>query len=483
MKDPCEFDALNLLSEYKYLIKKSTNSKNDQNSEVLNAFSQLKEDLQSFRSLLDKYLLLTEDLSSITKKPKNLTSLEENSSENQKLNDLEDADSVEMHEESSNQRIQQTILSFESFEMAQPVPKKIKLKISNPDLSSFHHASHLQPKGTKTLRQPFASNESQSAGFGRKNLSRMKELSKRIATEAEGSKSKTENQIPIGTFWSFVDPFFEPITEEDFAFLKEQNLPLDLFLIPQKSKNALSTMPSLSFRIISALIESEDLCIQPLKQNLSLPSEMDYIEEPLTDLSAGYPQLSVKIVENVPDLEQRITDELSALGITMENFKFNALEHRDEFYLQLKCLHYQLRTANEINRKRKNILINHLRSLMATQEYYMILDELDKQIEILFNKKFKNIRKKKRSSSFDLNAECQDLFVLMNKRNSLVENFKTVVKPRSFVLNNPVDLLIDGEVEAEIAAKYCIPNISDKSRVHEFGLNSLRHSCAFKLWP
>jgi hypothetical protein len=102
----------------------------------------------------------------------------------------------------------------------------------------------------------------------------------------------------------------------------------------------------------------------------------------------------------------------------------------DSSFKELKWLQYCLKAVHEVNCRRKKRLSQFLESKMASQEYHSILDELDKQIEVAYTKKYKIAKKKKRNVSVDIEVECPEVLSLLAKRTALVEKYSSIILPR-----------------------------------------------------
>ena len=386
--------------------------------------------------------------------------------------------------------------------------KKLKLKIKAPSFSKTNASSSPQPQ-----------NFSVRTGYGKKNLARAKELSRLKSSSleiasSEQAKQRIESQIPVNLFWSHVDPFFSSLTEEDFKFLKENELDESLFLIPRPGycnsadsfninipnsyQNAhtpisnesfannsafFSNSPSpnyklLSMRIITLLLEENLIDNEEEQEFLHSSTLSSPVPSPTSSESKlSLPNNENFSLENVPDLQNRIMQELSFINLPAKvtNFQPETVHNPvDESFRHLKCLQYCLRAVHAVNTRRKEALYAFLKSRMASMEYYSILDELDKQIENAYTKRYRPAKKKKRTIPIDIALEHPELMSLMNKRAGLVRNFSSVVMPRH-LLSIPIssDLFIDGKEEEVIAFKFEIPSLSDADARNTFGIEKI----------
>ena len=97
------------------------------------------------------------------------------------------------------------------------IVKKLKLKIKPPTPNLTDPSTHCK----KTLPR---------IGYGVKNLTRVKELSRLQSSTlktntASGEYAKQrENQISVNFFWSMVEPYFALIAKNDLKFRKNKEL-------------------------------------------------------------------------------------------------------------------------------------------------------------------------------------------------------------------------------------------------------------------
>ena len=394
--------------------------------------------------------------------------------------------------------------------------KKLKIKIK-PPTSKYPTEKQHHHQSTKSLPR---------IGCGVKNLARAKKLSRLNsssldATTSDVAKQRVESQIPVALFWSLVESFFSQISEEDLKFLKENELDESLFLIPapmypthmrsssspvneilstsspsSEAINSSINPPSSNFRVLSmrviTLLLEENLINSEEEKELLHSSSLSSLSETVSNDSFEFEKKvhqqtnQFTSLENIPNLQHRIMQELSFIklpqlaNIDLES-QFNPV---DDSFRQLKCLQYCLRAVHAVNLHRKEIIYSFLKTRMASLEYYSILDELDKQIENSYSRKYKPNKKKRRNIPMDISQEFPELMTLVNRRNALVREFSSIVMPRNHIsLPIPSEVFVNSTKEQEIAARFEIPTLSDADARMLCGVNEIVNESKLLVWP
>ena len=405
--------------------------------------------------------------------------------------------------------------------------KRFKIKIKPPTPSQVDPVVVIGGgSGNKTLPR---------VGYGVKNLARAKELSRlqsstlKVTSGSSEFAKQRENQIPVNFFWSFIEPFFSSISESDLKILKGKELDESLFIIPRptdqlhrSSSTAIASPTStsmegllldddkscsnlfqsesnfklLSMRIITLFVEENLINIEEeqelLRSSSNLSPKRGEEEEELPDeiipnekkTAMSNDQL---LLENIPDLQNRIMQELSFINLPSTISQKDSSHSSpivDDSFRELKCLQYCLRAIHAVNGRRRDLLHSFLRARMASLEYYSILDELDKQIEHSYSKKYKILKKKKRNLTIDIPTECPELEGLLGKRAALVKNFSSIVMPRNQV-SIPIsnELFMNPSEEGKIASRFEIPTLSDEETRKLFGIEKIVEDSKIFVWP
>ena len=299
-------------------------------------------------------------------------------------------------------------MSIESFQNSQIAPG-VEMKQDSPALSED---SQVQENETESVH---------GATKGQTNH--------RTGVQESVSHQKIANQIPITTFWSYVEPYFRRITEEDLKLLDvtQDNDP-EPYLIPllgphyldawneqevwdsRKNDSATSKIEEFhesdrrrkkfketnSFEEVS--LKNFDSC-QPLTERV-LASLIDE-SLPLKDLLGDSEDqgeddidVGISVFDRTPAdlmrLEERIRRELCYLGFLdpQENLDYNAKED-DDICGELRYMQKQLREQVAINDARKKRLLEIVRPYMAHQEFTTFLQEINSSLEQSFIKRYR----------------------------------------------------------------------------------------------
>lgn len=257
-----------------------------------------------------------------------------------------------------------------------------------------------------------------------KNLSRMNNSGSSSAANSAGTssgggigqgqkdlssiKSKVTNQIPINVFWNYIEPFFKPIDEDDLKFLDDPSHVMDVapFVIPplglhyekiwyeqygyvvpggdsskRESSRAINDQQKqvqLRDRLLSALIDSE----ARISDNFE---DEEYCDDVL--------MADFDNQESVP-LDDRLRASLNELGFT-DLTNSRDYQEDDEICVEMRSAQRQLREQIVLNQYRKKRLAEFIRTKLASQEFYSLIGDLDKQVDGIFQRRIKNAKKKK----------------------------------------------------------------------------------------
>ncbi len=304
--------------------------------------------------------------------------------------------------------------------------------------------------------------QQQQPGRGSKNLGRMA----RPQPEAPELKPKIPNQIPIGTFWNFVEQFFKRLDENDLKYLDDPAKIVDPipFTIPQLGRPYLEQwresygyigggsgsyvghrqLPpvtravSLKERLMSMLIEENQVDIEEFE------SEDQFMDDLFT--------------EQPSELEERLRRDLAESGFIDLKLAGKDYQEDDEICAELRRLQSQLRLQTMLNQYRKKRLADYCRKhILPAQELYALVDEIDKQLVSVYQRAVK--ANKKRSSSAAKKTESssvnyhQEAARLIANREKLLESFGPCVGPRKEYLEpseSNIMKLFDDKVEEKL---------------------------------
>jgi hypothetical protein len=151
-------------------------------------------------------------------------------------------------------------------------------------------------------------------------------------------------------------------------------------------------------------------------------------------------------------VDERIRRELSSSGLCMFVPKIDHQED-DALCAEIRTLQRRIREQICVNHYRKRKLLEVARGKLPAQEFYSLLNEIDKQIEVAFGKRVKVQKKKKKSvatSPSPVNSQ-SDSVPLVETRIKLLESFKSLVPPLSeFLSSSATASLFDLQQEEKV---------------------------------
>ncbi|KAI5815356.1 histone acetyltransferases subunit 3-domain-containing protein [Pyronema omphalodes] len=305
-------------------------------------------------------------------------------------------------------------------------------------------------------------------------------------------KSVPSNQIPIHTFSAYIEPYFRPFTaEEDLTFLRERGDRVQPYIIPKLGKhysevwteedgpavgNLASPAPptnSSSNKFANHARgspadleepgEADNVSCGPLLSRLLaayMPEDPVSDDEPMPDAGATPApaktyatslihsgEVNWKIPTGKTDyhtMDERIRQEMVYVGLLNpnEDLDFDNRED-DEVSVRLRLLQKQLREQAVVNAARKARIAEQLKEQLAYQEYVMVLEDLDKQVEQAFAKRSRNMKATKKKKNIPIGAGVARAHVglgqqtrdLLERRNRWVKTIEPVFSER-----NPADL-------------------------------------------
>lgn len=317
--------------------------------------------------------------------------------------------------------------------------------------------------------------EAPRGGTGSKNLSRM--MSRPVEASVD-AKFKVGTQTPVNIFWNYVEPFFKTIDETDLRVLEDTTRFVDPapFTIPPLGKHYTEhwkeqygymshagrhlrrklnhgmvggdgsggeapRTASLRERLLAMMIE-ENLTVPETSASADSSSSTESVSPGelegggeasssscvLTDVTMA---MNVKNVDYV-HVDERIRHELAQSGLCMFVPKLDYQED-DMICADIRALQKQLREQVCLNRYRKRKLAKIVREKLPAQEFYTLLNEIDKQIEQTFSKRVKNALKNKKKKGLQLTASPSssavptECLALVETRRRLVTAFAGLV--------------------------------------------------------
>jgi hypothetical protein len=226
---------------------------------------------------------------------------------------------------------------------------------------------------------------------------------------------KPSQQIPIVNFWNYVDSFFRPLNEEDLKLLESTKIDEAApFIVPPLGKHYLDQWADEERKggggggggiHVDNLISSNGIipedaycgefterilsCLLP-DENFLVVREDETLEEQTFDVLKNNSNFNIleRIKEEMYDFEDRVKKELEFTGLMDKNVENIDDGDVDEIYLEMRKLQSDLRHIVDINNKRKGMLMDLALEKMAYQDFNLVLDDINKQLESRYQKTF-----------------------------------------------------------------------------------------------
>ncbi|KAF9091515.1 Transcriptional regulator [Mortierella sp. AD031] len=335
---------------------------------------------------------------------------------------------------------------------------------------------HNTPKATQNRTGDKAHSGTQQKKKKNETDKTQKPPPKAQEVQEDFSKVKVANQIPIQTFWTSMDPYFRPFTESDRNVLEEQPetdqvtplmipplgrhyqevwaeedrslMPFDGYESRRNSVDSIkeptpsrNTVYSQPFELTDENIDQDEISCGPLTERIicSLISEevvdakefkQDEDARAVSPSPAAAPQSNAR---NYAELEERIKRELRYIGLLgNEEINWDARED-DEISITLRSLQKELRDVMKVNRSRKQKLLGLVNNHLAYQEYNAILDDLDKQVEQGYLKRFRMTKSKKKKTTTP-KALSENALSAMDRRKRFVQGVGPIFPPENYTI-------------------------------------------------
>ncbi|KAI8915409.1 histone acetyltransferases subunit 3-domain-containing protein [Powellomyces hirtus] len=280
--------------------------------------------------------------------------------------------------------------------------------------------------------------------------------------EGDFTKAKVvQNQIPIQNFWSFVDQFYRPLTEEDLKFLEFEGDEVTPYVVPplgrsykeqwadEEGKQFSDSGASANPFIASATQEYPDTgmlegnaYIQPLSERIIASLMENRIIGTFTPPAPFPPEETEEVVNfkasgDMMDLEHRMRNELRYIGLIDDDEVDMNVDDQDEISSELRSLQSQLRSQTSVNRMRKRQLRDIATKWMGWQEYNGVLDDINKNIEQAYVKRFRTPAKskgKKRISRGEYRPMGENVMQHLNNRKRLISELGVFLPADAFTM-------------------------------------------------
>lgn len=292
------------------------------------------------------------------------------------------------------------------------------------------------------------------------------------------SKVKAPTQISISTYYAYLDPFYRHFSEDDLVFLKEKDDELATYMIPplgifsenawasEDVNNAISDYPPISSvpygspdQLTDEHLYTEEISCGPLLERLlsailkeeNIPDDEPKADENENDTDMYGPDWKIPgIKANYQTFEEKLKKELKYVGILDDDdINWNNRED-DEISSNLRSLQNQLRRQSAINSARKNKLFELIKEHLAYQEYSIVLNNFNKQVEQAFLKRSRSIEAKKKRVIGGANSSDNGLGkiglsnhiqTLLERRKKWIEKVGSIFMPIEKYTRIPTDTI------------------------------------------
>ncbi|KAG0328314.1 Transcriptional regulator [Dissophora globulifera] len=355
-----------------------------------------------------------------------------------------------------------------------PPPAKL---IANRQNSQKPGQSRIGDKAHSSSHQKKKKNETQKS---------QKPAPKSEEVQEDFSKVKVANQVPIQTFWASMEPYFRPFTESDRTVLEEEGDQVTPLLIPPLGKHYIeawaeedralmpydgyesrrssvdltkdqtpsrNTVYSQPFELTDENIEQDEVSCGPLTERIICSLIAEDVVDP-TDIKQDEDSSSSSAgtqsnARNYAELEERLKRELRFVGLLGdEEIDWDARED-DEISIALRSYQKELREVIRINRAKKQRLLGLVNNHLAFQEYNTILDDLDKQVEQGYLKRFRMTKSKKKKTSTPKSLS-ENALSSMDRRRRFVQGVGPIFPAENYTI--PTKSIYPDDLESKAAS-------------------------------
>ena len=212
----------------------------------------------------------------------------------------------------------------------------------------------------------------------------------------------------------------------------------------KRTKAASEETMSLRDRLLAMLIEESFVVPE---SDLSMEDSGDSSE------NISYESSSSLATADFVRVDERIRQELVSMGFE-EFASIKDHQEDDPVCMEMRKLQKMLREQVCRNHYRKRKLADRARSLLAGQEFYALLSDINKQIEHLYHRRTRQAKKKKpkagESPAPSVMTISSDATKVLETKARLVDGFRDIIPPLATVLASTTERLFDDEQEKEI---------------------------------
>ncbi|KAI8986482.1 histone acetyltransferases subunit 3-domain-containing protein [Pilobolus umbonatus] len=369
-----------------------------------------------------------------------------------------------------------------------PHPTLVKLKRSDSSTPSKSTDTKKKRRMSITPTRAYTTGDKQGKHHQKqKSYNTNKQQQK---DELDFVRVKPKDQVPILTFWSAMEPYFRPITEEDREFLMKKADNAKPYIIPPLGQHYTEQWAeedqvinynspihhSRQNSIDSSSINNHvNTHINTHNNNHNISNnnnnnKLKYVQDNITDdqlleddLTCGgltERLLSSLVMEDIIDssemqqedegeeqprtaitadvivsFEERLRRELRYAGLFGdEDIDWNANED-DEICAELRSLGRELKEQVKVNDFRKKRLLQVVDCQLQFDQYRHVLDTLDAQVEQGYMKRFRTQKSKKRRHNTGIKSTLsENALYAMEKRKTWIDALGNIFKDKNLTM-------------------------------------------------
>ncbi|KAG1461023.1 hypothetical protein G6F46_005121 [Rhizopus delemar] len=265
---------------------------------------------------------------------------------------------------------------------------------------------------------------------GKMPPNQMKKKKQDVIEEVDFIRVKAKDQVPVSTFWTNIDPYFRPLTEQDRQFLLEKSDTGKPYLIPplgehysnqwKKEDKVLMQQQQPSHQTQSTQLA------EPVCKDMS--SESSLIDRLLSSLVAEDVIDPSELAE--VDQSDVLDEETNQVGPTLEITDFEERLRRELWYAGLldeKDVNWDKKEDDEICAELRSLAREYKEQF---EQYRQVLDTLDNQVEQGYIKRYRHQKTKKHKAG----KSALPVMHAMDRRNTWISALKDIFKDKNLVM-------------------------------------------------
>lgn len=218
----------------------------------------------------------------------------------------------------------------------------------------------------------------------------------------------------------------------------------------------------LTERLIAALMEEKVDTVSDTESQTETNS--DVLQSPQPPVIT---KTTSQIKDEMYDMEERLKRELLYVGLLDEDQVELLAKDDDQICNELRVLQQDLRRVAQLNNERRSILYDRAAEEMAFQEFLLVLDEINKQVDLAYQKRSRLIKKKKKLAGGVYVKPAPDgVLPLLERRRRLLQELDPIFPSNKPRLAPTTSLFGD---EPEWATAHALARLMDRpGEFHQF---------------